>query len=151
MRRNKFQVVPIALLTFLLAVVLSTSGCQEVDTPHTAGSGSGPASSSSNGKIAVTTKSEEARKEFLAGRDLAEKLRITDSVQHFDKAIALDPDFALAGCHSHRLQLPGSTFVHHLSLWLKARQPVSNVQKTLWRLAMNWQNRHSGRRELPMS
>ena len=49
-----------------------------------------------NGKIAITTSSEEARKEFLAGRDLQEKLRITDSIAHFDKAISLDPNFALA-------------------------------------------------------
>src|SRR6185295_3936864 len=48
------------------------------------------------GKIAVTTSSEEARKEFLAGRDLSEKLRITDSIAHFDKAISLDPNFALS-------------------------------------------------------
>lgn len=38
----------------------------------------------------VTTSSEEARKEFLAGRDL------TDLIAHYDKAIALDPNFALA-------------------------------------------------------
>ena len=90
------------MFTFLLAIVLKYAlgppppPRPGADTTHTANPSSGPPASGSAGKIAVTTKSEEARKEFLAGRDLAEKLRITDSVQHFDKAIALDPEFALA-------------------------------------------------------
>src|ERR1700756_2973278 len=52
--------------------------------------------SSGAGKIPITTKSEDARKEFLEGRDLSERLLGQESLQHFDKAIALDPDFALA-------------------------------------------------------
>ena len=71
------------------------SACQQVE-PNTATASSPSAATGNNGKIAVTTSSEEARKEFLAGRDLAEKLRITDSIAHFDKAISLDPNFALA-------------------------------------------------------
>ena len=54
------------------------------------------AASAEAGKVPVTTKSEEARKEFLQGRDLADKLQAQDSVQHFDKAIQLDPEFASA-------------------------------------------------------
>ena len=54
------------------------------------------AASTDGGKIPITTKSEEAKKEFLAGRDLAEKLRAQESVAHFDIALALDPDFASA-------------------------------------------------------
>jgi tetratricopeptide (TPR) repeat protein len=131
MRRNKFQVVPIALFTFLLGVVLSTSGCQEVDTAHTPGSGSGPASSSSNGKIAVTTKSEEARKEFLAGRELAEKLRITDSVQHFDKAIALDPDFALAQLNRANSSPTAKEFFDHLKQAVALSTKASDGEQML--------------------
>ncbi len=48
------------------------------------------------GKVRITTKSEDARKEYLLGRDLSERLLAQDSLQHFDKAIALDPDFATA-------------------------------------------------------
>ena len=55
-----------------------------------------PRPRTAGGKIPVTTKSEDARKEFLQGRDLSEKLLAQDSVQHFDKAIALDPEFASA-------------------------------------------------------
>src|ERR1700731_993965 len=58
--------------------------------------GSSAAASSDGGKIPITTKSEEARKEFLRGRELSEKLLGQESLAHFDKAIALDPDFASA-------------------------------------------------------
>ena len=50
----------------------------------------------SDGKIPITTKSEEAKKEFVQGRDLFERLQANDSLQHFDKALALDPNFAAA-------------------------------------------------------
>ena len=54
------------------------------------------AASTSNAKIPVTTKSEEAKNEFLQGRDLADRLLAQDSLQHFQKAVALDPEFASA-------------------------------------------------------
>ena len=54
------------------------------------------AASSDGGKVPITTTSEEARKEFLTGRDLSERLLGQESLQHFDKAIALDPEFASA-------------------------------------------------------
>lgn len=49
-----------------------------------------------DGRIPITTTSEEARKDFLAGRDLSEKLRIQNSIQHFESAVAKDPNFASA-------------------------------------------------------
>jgi tetratricopeptide (TPR) repeat protein len=60
------------------------------------GNASGSVSASTTDKLPITTKSEEARKEFLAGRDLSERLLAHDSIAHFDKAVALDPDFASA-------------------------------------------------------
>ena len=54
------------------------------------------AQTSGSGKIPITTSSEEARKEFLEGRDLSEKLRLQNSIQHFENAISKDPDFAYA-------------------------------------------------------
>src|SRR5688572_27455648 len=82
-------------LLSLTLILLVLAGCQ-VDPNKTPPASSNASNASSDGKIAITTSSEEARKEFLAGRDLTEKLRLTDSIQHFDKAIALDPNFALA-------------------------------------------------------
>jgi hypothetical protein len=49
-----------------------------------------------NGKVPITTASQEARQAYLKGRDLLEKLRGTDARAHFAKAAELDPAFALA-------------------------------------------------------
>src|SRR5215213_2932778 len=67
-----------------------------------------------NNKIPVTTSSEEARKEFLTGRDLSEKLRITDSIAHYDKAISLDPNFALAHLNRAQVSPTAKEFFEHL-------------------------------------
>jgi tetratricopeptide (TPR) repeat protein len=48
------------------------------------------------GKIAITTKSKEARQAFIEARGLAEGLRTQNSIEHYQKAVTLDPDFALA-------------------------------------------------------
>jgi tetratricopeptide (TPR) repeat protein len=48
------------------------------------------------GKIPITTSSVEAKKEFLKGREIAEKLQVTNSLQYLDKAIELDSNFASA-------------------------------------------------------
>lgn len=48
------------------------------------------------GKVPITTKSEEARALYLKGRDLQERLRATDAHEQFVKAAAADKDFALA-------------------------------------------------------
>ena len=56
----------------------------------------GCAKPADEGKIPITTSSDEARKEFLKGREIAEKLLVTSSIQYFDKAIALDSNFASA-------------------------------------------------------
>lgn len=71
----------LVVLPLMIGLVLGISGC----TKKTEG-----------GKIPITTSSEEARQEFLQGRELAEKLLITNSLQHFDNAIALDSNFASA-------------------------------------------------------
>ncbi len=48
------------------------------------------------GEIAITTKSGEARKLFLEGRQLFEDVREDEAREVFSKAIEADPDFALA-------------------------------------------------------
>jgi tetratricopeptide (TPR) repeat protein len=47
------------------------------------------------GKMPITTASPEARTLYLQGRDLLEKLRVTDARRLFEGAVAKDPDFAL--------------------------------------------------------
>src|ERR1044071_2694124 len=104
---------------FLLAVVCAVSaaalsGCapapQVANPPAPAASTAGPA----GGKIPVTTASEEARKEFQQGRDLAERLLAQDSIQHFDKAISLDPNFALAELGRANASQTAKEFFDHL-------------------------------------
>jgi len=97
----------------LLLVLLALAGCQVESNNSTRSSSSAP-NASGDGKIAISTKSEEARKEFLAGRDLSEKLRITDSIQHYDKAIALDPNFALAHLNRANASPTATEFFEHL-------------------------------------
>ena len=78
-----------AVWTSALVLLAATGlGCNK--------SASNVSASSDGGKVPITTSSEEARKEFLTGRDLSERLLGQESLQHFDKAIALDPEFASA-------------------------------------------------------
>ncbi|MFH1177591.1 MAG: tetratricopeptide repeat protein [Acidobacteriota bacterium] len=47
-------------------------------------------------EVPITTRSGEARQEYLRGRALLEKLRATDARTHYAKAVELDAAFALA-------------------------------------------------------
>jgi tetratricopeptide (TPR) repeat protein len=77
--------------------------------------GSSAAAASDGGKIPITTKSEEARKEFLQGRGLSEKLLGQESLEHFDKAIALDADFASAELARANNSPTAKEFFEHLN------------------------------------
>ncbi len=112
----------------LLVCAAAFSGCQPVEPNKPTSSGSEVAK---NGKIAVTTSSEEARKEFLAGRDLAEKLRITDSIQHFDKAISLDPNFALAELSRAQVSPTAKEFFEHLKKAVSLSSKASDGERML--------------------
>ncbi len=125
MHRSRSLVV--VLLVIFVAIALS--GCANVEE-----SGSPTAARSTgsqSGKIPVTTSSEEARKEFLQGRDLAEKLRIQDSIQHFDKAISLDPNFALAELNRAQVSPTGTEFFDHLKKAVALADKASNGEKLL--------------------
>jgi len=56
-------------------------------------------------KIPVTTVSEEGKTEFLAGRDLFEKLEQRESLTYFENAISKDNEFAMA-YYYHALSNP---------------------------------------------
>lgn len=47
-------------------------------------------------KIPITTSSDEARTAFQKGRDLSERLKREEAIKYFEKAITLDPNFAMA-------------------------------------------------------
>ena len=126
MHRNKFLVVFLALL---IASVIALSGCAKVEE-GTAPVASDKASNA-GGKIAVTTSSEDARKEFLLGRDLQEKLQVQDSIQHYDKAISLDPNFALAELNRAQVSPTGKEFFDHLKKAVSLADKASNGEKLL--------------------
>lgn len=67
--------------SFLLFGFIIISGCEY---------------SEDSSAIPVTTSSDEARADFMKGRDLFEKLRQQESLQHFENAITKDKDFAMA-------------------------------------------------------
>ncbi|HWY56084.1 MAG TPA: tetratricopeptide repeat protein [Terriglobales bacterium] len=89
------------------------------------------AASSDGGKIPITTKSEDARKEFLQGRALSDKLLGHDSLQHFDKAIALDPEFASAELARANNSPTAKEFFAHLNTAVSLADKSSEGEKTL--------------------
>lgn len=114
----------------LLIAALALAGCEQVDTTRPSAAASSNATAN-NGKIAITTSSDEARKEFLAGRDLAERLRITDSIAHFDKAISLDPNFALAELSRANASPTAKEFFDHLNKAVTLSSKASDGERML--------------------
>ena len=118
-----------SLFLTLLAGALVLCGCQQMEASKTIAASAD--ATTKNGKIPVTTSSEDARKEFLAGRDLAEKLRITDSVAHYDKAISLDPNFALAELNRAQASPTGKEFFEHLKKAVALSDKASDGERML--------------------
>jgi tetratricopeptide (TPR) repeat protein len=100
------QSARLGLLALLTLGLLSWIACNKA--------GNEAVAASSGGKLPVTTKSEEARKEFLQGRDLSERLLAQDSLQHYDKALALDPEFASAELARANSSPTAKEFFEHL-------------------------------------
>jgi tetratricopeptide (TPR) repeat protein len=90
-----------------------------------------PAAPAGDGKIPITTTSAEARAEFVEGRDLVEKLKVTDSVAHFQKAAALDPTFAWAELSLANSAPTGKEFFEHLDKAVALSEKASNGERLL--------------------
>ena len=122
MRSNRFNL----LLTALLVMTTGMwSACDKSDSV------AAPAASAGGGKIPITTKSEEAKKEFVLGRDLSEKLQAQDSVAHFDKAIALDPEFASAELARANSAATAKEFFEHLNKAVALADKASEGERLL--------------------
>jgi tetratricopeptide (TPR) repeat protein len=115
-----------SFLWAVLGAALAVMSCQQANTA----TASAP-TDDNNGKIPITTSSEEARKEYLAGRDLQEKLRITDSIAHFDKAISLDPNFALAELNRANVSPTAKEFFEHLKKAVSLADKASDGERML--------------------
>ena len=74
---------------------------------------------------------EGTRHLLLAGRDLAEKLRITDSIAHYDKALALDPNFALAELNRAQSSPTAKEFFEHLKKAVTLSDKASDGERML--------------------
>lgn len=122
MDRNKSLVLMVAIVV-ALSVLGACTPMEETKTPV--------ATNVDSGKIPVTTASEDARKAFLQGRDLSEKLLTQDSIQHFDRAISLDPKFALAELSRANVSPTGKEFFEHLNKAVSLSTRASNGEKLL--------------------
>lgn len=128
MRRNSSMRF-LLIATFALSIA-TWSGC--ATTSNDGKSPTAPATTSSNNeKLPITTSSEEAKKEFLQGRDLAERLLIQDSIQHFDKAISLDPNFAAAELGRATSSPTAKEFFDHLKKAVSLTDKASEGEKLL--------------------
>lgn len=115
--------VPRFALGAILAVTVAAGiACDSAKTGSTS-------PTANDGKVPLTTKSEDARKEYLQGRDLSEKLLAQDSLQHFDKAIALDPDFATAELARANKSPTAKEFFEHLNKAVALADKASDGEK----------------------
>jgi tetratricopeptide (TPR) repeat protein len=103
----------------------ASSACNQTNNSASA------SASSEGGKIPVTTKSEEAKREFLQGRALADKLLAQDSLAHFDRAIALDPDFASAELARSNASPTAKEFFEHQQRAVSLADKASDGEKLL--------------------
>ena len=128
MRRNSSLTLSMALA---LAAGLPAAGCAKKDTSAAPVAEVGTPVPAGDGKIPITTASAEAKAEFLQGRDLAEKLQVTDSYQHFQKAASLDPNFAWAELNLANSAPTGKEFFEHLNKAVGLADKASNGERLL--------------------
>ncbi len=82
-------------------------------------------------EIPITTSSEEAKKLYLEGRDLAEKLRATDAHKVFQQAVARDDNFALAHLGLANTSATGNEFFAELARAVALAGRVSEGERLL--------------------
>ena len=100
---------------FLILLIIICIGCTQQDA----------------GKMPITTNSDEAKAHFLKGRDLFEKLRAQESLEHFEKAIEKDPDFGLAYFYFSQAQPTAKGFFEQLDQALLCLDKVSEGESNL--------------------
>ena len=110
-------------LTMALVVGLA-AGCG-----RTAPAEAPPKADAAPAKVPVTTTSDEARKEYLEARGMSERLLVQDSIAHYDKAIALDPNFGLAELGRANASPTGTEFLDHLKKAVAVADRLSNGEK----------------------
>ncbi len=120
MRHTRFNRLMVAGVVLGMATLIA---CDKTNTAATAPAG--------GGKIPITTKSEEARKEFLLGRDLSEKLQAQESIEHFQKAVTIDPEFASAELALANAAPTAKDFFDHLNKAVALADKTSEGERIL--------------------
>ncbi len=111
------------------AVVFAGLGCAQKEAPAPPAAAATTPKPAGDGKIPVTTTSAEAKAEYEQGRTLVDNLKITDSAPHFQKAIELDPNFALAEMALANSSPTGTAFFEHLNKAVALVDKVSDGEK----------------------
>jgi tetratricopeptide (TPR) repeat protein len=121
----------LASASLLIPIVLAVSGCAKKEAGAPAADASSPSGRSADGKIPVTTTSPQARAEFVQGQDMVDKLQITNSLDHFRKAIELDPSFAWAELTLAQNSPTGTEFFEHLQKAVALADKASDGERLL--------------------
>ena len=118
-----------SLPLFAAAAALALGGCAKKDEATAPAAAAKPAAPADGGRIPISTSSQAARAEFLKGRDLVDRLQITDSAAHFRKAIELDPNFAAAELALAGAVPTGKEFFEHVDKAASLADKVSNGER----------------------
>lgn len=82
-------------------------------------------------KVPVTTSSEEARRLYLEGRDLEDKVRNAEARERYQQAIALDPSFARAHLDLASVAANGKEFFENLATAVSLADIVSRGERQM--------------------
>jgi tetratricopeptide (TPR) repeat protein len=129
MRTSRFSSLSSLLAA---AVIVMGIGCAQKEAPAPAASAEVTTPKpAGDGKIPITTSSAEAKAEYEQGRTLVDNLKITDSAAHFQKAVELDPSFALAELALANSSPTGTAFFEHLNKAVALADKASNGEKLM--------------------
>ncbi|MFQ6114354.1 MAG: tetratricopeptide repeat protein, partial [bacterium] len=82
-------------------------------------------------EMTITTKSDEARKIFLDGRQMFENIRFNESRDYFSQAIKEDPDFAFAHLYYAFTAPSAMVFQKHLQKAVALKSEVSEGERLM--------------------
>lgn len=121
---SRSKTLQLALTVCLLLISVGLTACNQT-------SGNICTAAADSGKLPITTHSEEARQEFLQGQDLSDRLLGQESLQHFDKALSLDPEFASAELARANNSPTAKDFFDHLKKAVSLGDKTSEGEKLL--------------------
>ncbi len=107
------------LSSLALAALIASVPSAAAQTAHSAG------------KVPISTASAEAKADYLKGRTLAENLRAHESREFMFRAIAKDPNFAMAHMNLANSAPTGTEFFEHLGQAVKLAPKASPGERLI--------------------